>query len=211
MVGESERDGNRVLQETGTQLANWSPNVLFGTSDEECFGKSNLGPTAFNPNFKFQSIELDGQQQPLVGTLTPELSITSQLESVFITKGAVKGEIPEEYSNLNLVSLDLSKNEISGEIPPSIVTSSMEELLLHGNQFTGLFVIYTRIAVNLRVVSVFNNSLCGDSNDVCSLVDNGNLTVFAADLNEIDCSCCVTVYQEILRLLLQQKVLLMVY
>jgi len=209
LSGENERD--RVLQETDTQLANWIPNVLFGTSDEECFGDSNLGPTAFNPNCKFQSIELDGQRQPLIGTLAPELSIASQLESVSITNGAVKGEIPEEYGNLNLVSLDLSNNEISGEIPPSIVTSSIEELLLHGNQFTGLFVIYTRIAVNLRVVSVFNNSLCGDSNDLCSLVDNGNLTVFAADLNEIDCSCCVTVYQEILRLSLQQKVLLMVY
>jgi len=178
---------NRQLMSSGNA---WESHVVYGGTNDECFGATNLGPASFNPNCAFQDIILNGQQQELSGTLAPELSIASSLQRVSIINSSVRGTIPSEYGRLSLIRLNLSNNQMSGPIPPWIVTPSMEELLLHGNQLTGSFAVDLDVAVNLRIVSVFNNSLTGDLDNVCSLFDDGALSVFAADINDVACNCC---------------------
>jgi len=164
--------------------------VMFGEDDDDCFGEDlDLGQRTFNPNCAFVIIELEGQQQlpVLSGTLAPELSIASSLRKVSIKNDRVEGTIPPEYGNLELLSLDLSNNLLSGTIPPEIFTPTLEELLLHGNQLTGSIVIDLDVATNLKVVSLFDNSLSGDLNYVCG--PGGSPAEFTVDI-EVDCRCC---------------------
>jgi len=183
-------NGNRGLQ--STQKESWITNVVFGRPTEACFGDSNLGPRAFNPNCQSGVVNLDGQrQQHLTGTLAPELSMASSLREIVIKNGSVKGSIPEEYGRFELLeTLDLSNNELAGLIPSSIVIPSLQVLLLNGNHFFGTFTIDVNNAANLVVISIFDNSLSGDFSDVCTLVDEGNLSLFAADVNKVGCECC---------------------
>ena len=185
-----EDGGDNDIRQLMSSGNAWESHVVYGDTNDECFGATNLGPVSFNPNCAFQDIILNGQQQALTGTLAPELSIASSLKRVSIINSSVRGTIPSEYGRLDLSRLDLSNNQMTGPIPPWIVTPSLEVLLLHGNQLTGSFAVDLDTAINLRIVSVFNNSLSGDVNNVCSLFDDGALSVFAADINDVACNCC---------------------
>lgn len=179
----------RLLQ--SAQKESWTANVVFGRPTEACFGDSNLGPSAFNPNCQSGVVNLDGQMQQLSGTLAPELSMADSLREITIKNGLVKGSIPKEYGRFQLlVMLDLSNNDLSGLIPSAIVTSSLQILLLNGNNFHGNFTIDVDNAKSLTVISISDNSLSGDFSDVCTLVDGGSLSLFAADVNEVGCECC---------------------
>jgi len=155
-------------------------------------GVSNLGTTAFNPNCQSGVVlYFDGDLQHLTGTLAPELSMASSLREIVIKNGSVKGSIPEEYGRFELLTtLDLSNNELAGLIPPSIMIPSLQVLLLNGNHFFGTFSIDVNNAASLVVISIFDNSLSGDFSYLCTLIDGGNLMVFAADVDEVGCECC---------------------
>ena len=197
-IGEVKIQQRYALAVTYCELLgggdDWMKNVEFGDADDDCFGDISLevGPRVFNANCLFQIIELDGEQLVLNGTLAPELSIASNLTKVSIKNSPdlLGGTIPPEYGSLEkLSSLDLSNNRLSGTIPPSIFTPALEELLLHRNQLTGSVVIDLDVATNLRVVSLFDNSLSGDLNYVCG--PGGSPAEFTVDI-EVDCGCCAS-------------------
>jgi hypothetical protein len=108
-----------------------------------------------------------------------------------LSKNSLTGSLPQTLSitEPNIRILRLEENEFSGSLSDQIIGQKMQELVLHNNQVTGAWMpnVTAEMAPNLRLVSIYNNDIVGDVEAICSLP---NLKVFAADINEVTCSCC---------------------
>lgn len=105
------------------------------------------------------------------------------------------GSIPSTFGSLNWQRLHLDGNEFTGTIPADINSANLEELLLHNNKFTGSFPASSFAndfagKSKLREVTLYNNNIQDDLNEMCQLSKTGKLEVLEVDLDKVNCQCC---------------------
>ena len=95
-----------------------------------------VGITEVDIDNRIVSINLDSLG--LAGTIAPELSRLSHLQTIFFRSNNLRGEIPSSLGNLpNLTTLYLDNNSLSGEIPASLGNlSNLTNLRLNHNNLS---------------------------------------------------------------------------
>ncbi|RCV23319.1 hypothetical protein SEVIR_4G301900v4 [Setaria viridis] len=99
----------------------------------------------------------------LGGTIPPELSNCTNLQSLDLSANALSGAIPPELSALlNLAVLNLSANALSGAIPRELASCAYLNIIdLHGNQLSGPIPDELGLLVRLSTLDVSYNRLSG--------------------------------------------------
>ncbi|EES07661.1 hypothetical protein BDA96_04G348400 [Sorghum bicolor] len=99
----------------------------------------------------------------LGGTIPPELSNCTNLQSLDLSANALSGAIPTELSALlNLAVLNLSANALSGAIPRELASCAYLNVIdLHGNQLSGPIPDELGLLVRLSTFDVSYNRLSG--------------------------------------------------
>ena len=103
------------------------------------------------------------KHNPLSGSIPPEVSALTQLQTLVVIQGRLTGSIPPELGNLaNLRVLILDKNQLTGSIPAELGNlSNLEELDLSGNKLTGSIPAELGKLPNLQSLGVDGNELEG--------------------------------------------------
>jgi Leucine-rich repeat (LRR) protein len=124
----------------------------------------------------------------------PAIIMTENLRILSLSNNKMNGEIPALFGLLNWNILHLDNNQFSGTIPPDLSSPDIQELLLHNNQLTGTFpaddfVSSEDFAELLTTVMINGNTLIGDVNSMCVLIEDGALETFVVDPG-VTCDCC---------------------
>ncbi|XP_019051724.1 PREDICTED: leucine-rich repeat receptor-like protein kinase PEPR1 [Nelumbo nucifera] len=103
---------------------------------------------------------LDLSENDIQGSV-PSCFSPQGLEHVYLQKNRLEGPMPNAFSNItSLVTLDISDNHISGGIPEWIGgLSSLNALLLKGNQFEGQIPLQLCQLKNLNIMQFSDNFL----------------------------------------------------
>ncbi|CAN6291230.1 unnamed protein product [Urochloa humidicola] len=99
----------------------------------------------------------------LGGSIPPELSNCTNLQSLDLSANALSGAIPPELAALlNLAVLNLSANALSGAIPRELASCAYLNVIdLHGNQLSGPIPDELGLLVRLSTLDVSYNRLSG--------------------------------------------------
>jgi hypothetical protein len=131
------------------------------------------------------------------GTIPNGVYMTSpNLRDLFLENNNLEGAIPTDFGMLDWKRLHLDNNQFKGPIPSDINAGRMEELMLHNNQLTGKFPsadFATNFAgkqSSLKTVTLHNNNIQDDVNQMCDLFFTGQLATFEVDLDKVKCDCC---------------------
>ena len=132
--------------------------------------------------------KVDLRDNGLGGELVPEFKVMPSLVSINLSRNRISSEIPSEYGDMtSLQELHLERNDLSGGIPSSwppnlellslarnslssrisgaVFTSSLEEVDLSGNAFTGEIPQEMYIeSTALRKINLYSNRLEGTLN-----------------------------------------------
>jgi hypothetical protein len=139
---------------------------------------------------------LDLANNMFTGTIPNTVHLTEpNLNVLLVGNNDLSGSIPSTLGSLNWNRLHLDGNEFSGSIPPNLNSINLEELYLHNNQLTGTFPASPFVndygsQSKLREVTLYNNDLSGNVDEMCTLVSTGKLEAFQVDLDKMQCSCC---------------------
>ena len=100
---------------------------------------------------------------PLGGTIPPELGRLTRLRRLWIHSSNLTGTIPPELANMtNLGTLNLRSNGLTGPIPTELGgLSRLQDLLLHDNQLTGTIPTELGNLSSLRRLWLSQNQLTG--------------------------------------------------
>jgi hypothetical protein len=133
----------------------------------------------------------------MIGSIPSYLvSSESKLQTINFDNNSLFGTIPSWIRNATgLSTLSLSNNDFSGTIPTDINSANMEKLLLHNNKFTGTFPADSFAndfagKSKLKEVTLYNNDIKGDLEEMCNLALTGKLEVLEVDLDKVTCTCC---------------------
>jgi len=130
-------------------------------------------------------VEINLNQNNLVGTIPPEIGNLSALIRLNLHNNKLSGSIPGEIGNLSeLRQIWLFNNQLSGELPPEIGNlTKLTHLGVGANQLTGSIPASYGNLINLEYLALKNNDLsdCFDTNlaNICNAgtdatVSNGN-------------------------------------
>ncbi|KAJ4895415.1 receptor like protein 1 [Raphanus sativus] len=111
-------------------------------------------------NSKYLAL-LDISDNSFSGTLPYWIGKFSCLSHLYMRGNKLKGQVPHQLQNLQLVVLDMSNNSFSGSIPRNLNVKYLRELRLHSNQFMGSVPSYLFKAKVLQVLDLRHNSLSG--------------------------------------------------
>lgn len=144
------------LQES-LSLRNWTKS--FFTDPCDGFISKLQGVTCNNG--RVYKLSLPGLS--LAGSIPPELSNCTNLQSLDLSSNALSGAIPTELSKLlNLAVLNLSANALSGAIPRELASCAYLNVIdLHGNQLSGPIPDELGLLVRLSTFDVSYNRLSG--------------------------------------------------
>jgi hypothetical protein len=145
------------LSDPGGGLRNWTK----ASFSAPCDGfLSHLQGVTCN-NGRVYKLALPGLS--LGGTIPPELSNCTNLQSLDLSANALSGPIPPELSALlNLAVLNLSANALSGAIPRELASCAYLNIIdLHGNQLSGPIPDELGLLVRLSTLDVSYNRLSG--------------------------------------------------
>ncbi|BAF24537.1 Os09g0131200, partial [Oryza sativa Japonica Group] len=145
------------LQQSLSGLRNWSK----ASFSAPCEGFiSHLQGVTCN-NGRVYKLSLPGLS--LAGTIPPDLSNCTNLQSLDLSSNALSGAIPPELSGLlNLAVLNLSANRLSGAIPRDLARCAYLNVIdLHANQLTGSIPDELGLLVRLSTFDVSYNRLSG--------------------------------------------------
>jgi hypothetical protein len=142
-------------------------------------------------------VSLDLASNYFDGTIPEGVYFTSpNLRDLFLDNNNLKGSIPADFGDVDWRRLHLNNNRFKGAIPSDINAGRMEELMLHNNQLSGSFPaadFATNFAGNqssLTTVTLYNNNIQDDVNQMCDLFFTGQLVTFEVDLDKVKCDCC---------------------
>jgi len=122
--------------------------------------------------------------------------IERNLADLFLENNNLSGSIPTDFGMLQWKRLHLDNNRFEGKIPSDINSGKTQEIMLHNNKLTGDFPaadFATNFANDkspLSMVTLYNNEIEGDLEDMCRLFFTGSLMIFEVDLDKVTCSCC---------------------
>lgn len=155
---------------------------------------SNLYGVHLNNNGRVFCLDLDGVNDckwigskggnNLIGNITSNIGLISNLEKLYLDNNQLSGEIPVEISNLNnLKNLYLYNNQLSGSIPSEIGNLNNLKLLSLGkNKFSGSIPSEIGVLNNLVQLGISNNQLSGN---IPSAIGNLNkLKYLVLDANQ---------------------------
>jgi hypothetical protein len=185
-----------------------SDNLIEGTIPPEYYKLSKLERLglAFNlfkgpiPDFVWEfedMVYMDLAYNFFTGTIPDTVHLTEpNLRVLFLENNDLASTIPNTFGQLDWKRLHLDGNKFTGPVPSDINAPRIEEIMLHNNQLTGTFPaasFATEFAgkhSKLRVVTLNNNELSGDMNEMCPLISDGRLQRFDVDLDKMVCNCC---------------------
>jgi hypothetical protein len=185
-----------------------SDNLIEGTIPPEYHKLSQLDTLglAYNmlngpiPDFlwKFEDMEsMDLSFNFFTGTIPDTVALTEpNLRVLFLNNNELTGTIPTTFGQLDWKRLHLDGNQLIGTVPYDINAPRIEEIMLHNNKLTGTFPVesfateFAGRRSKLRVVTLNNNNLSGDMNELCPLISDGRLQRFDVDLDKMVCDCC---------------------
>lgn len=103
------------------------------------------------------------QGEGISGTIPPEISRLTNLESFDIWGNGIAGRIPIEFTRLpNLTWLNLASNGFIGSIPSQLsLLTRLEFLNLYGNELSGPIPVELSKLTNLKYLSLGGNELIG--------------------------------------------------
>ena len=189
----------------------FSDNLLTGTIPSEFKKLTELDTfsLSFNlfkgeiPDFMWEfedMIHLDLAYNFFTGTIPDTVHLTEpNLRDLFVENNDLEGPIPSTFGQIDWQRLHLDGNNFEGSIPQDINAGKMRELMLHNNKLTGEFPAssfaneYTGRRSKLEKVTLYNNNIRGDVNEMCKLKDDpsiGKLEYFAVDKDKVACDCC---------------------
>ncbi|KAF8657134.1 hypothetical protein HU200_060318 [Digitaria exilis] len=148
---------HQFLTDPSGELKNWTK-ASFSAPCEGFF--SHLQGVTCN-NGRVYKLALPGLS--LGGTIPPELSNCTNLQSLDLSANTLSGAIPPELSALlNLAVLNLSGNALSGAIPRELASCAYLNVIdLHGNQLSGPIPDELGLLVRLSTFDVSYNRLSG--------------------------------------------------
>jgi hypothetical protein len=185
-----------------------SDNLIEGTIPSDFYKLSELDTLSlsFNlfkgtiPEFMWEYEDMnymDLAYNFFTGTIPNTVHLTEpNLNVLFVENNDLAGTIPETFGDLNWKRLHMDGNQFNGPIPAGINSPRMEELMLHNNQLTGGFPASAFAndlptgTSKLRQVTIYNNDVTGDVNEMCSLFTTGSLETFEVDKDKVLCDCC---------------------
>lgn len=108
-------------------------------------------------------IEVEFEQNNLVGTIPTEMGVLTDLRIWGMERGDLSGRIPSEIGNLsNLIFLDLDFNDLTGSIPTELFTlTTLTQLDLNNNHLTG-DVAQIGVFEDLQFLQLHNNDFTGE-------------------------------------------------
>ncbi|KAL2324215.1 hypothetical protein Fmac_023273 [Flemingia macrophylla] len=149
----------------GSSITPWSCLASWNFSSDPCsLPRRNhfiCGLTCTPDATRINQITLDPAGYS--GTLTPSISLLTQLITLDLSDNSFFGPIPSSLSSLsNLQSLTLRSNSFSGPIPPSVATlKSLQFLDLSLNSLTGYIPNSINSLATLRRLDLSFNKLTG--------------------------------------------------
>jgi len=137
---------------------NWNSNELWLSQSTECdwFGVTcNSNPTP-------KVIEINLQQNNLVGRIPDELAQLTSLQGIVLYENNLSGSIPPSIGVLErLINLDLEHNALNGTLPDELCNLiCLEVLHLSFNQLEGQ-ISETLLPTSLREIWLTNNRFTG--------------------------------------------------
>jgi hypothetical protein len=182
-------------------------NMIFGTIPEDFTRLSQLDTIALSVNlftgtipdfmWEFKDMTyLDLAKNFFTGTIPDTVHLTEpKLQDLFIENNNLSGSIPSTFGSLNWRRLHMDGNGFTGSVPADINSANLEELMLHNNMLTGTFPADSFAndfggQSKLREVTLYNNDITGDLDEMCNLFIDGKLEVLAVDLDTVKCQCC---------------------
>ncbi|KAI4387195.1 hypothetical protein MLD38_005044 [Melastoma candidum] len=146
------------LQDPLNHLTNWTPS----TFASPCTGFTSHLYGATCNNGRVYKLSLSNLS--LRGTIPPNLSLCTSLQSLDLSSNRLSGPIPPElHSLLNLALLNLSSNLLSGPIPPDLALCAYLNFIdLHSNLLTGTIPPQLGLLSRLSFFDVSYNRLEGE-------------------------------------------------
>ncbi|KAH9604154.1 hypothetical protein KSS87_010494 [Heliosperma pusillum] len=128
-------------------------------------------PNNFGRMRNLGSICLRGNK--LSGILPTSLFNLYSLQTLDFSNNLLHGQLPSQmgFNASCLTWFDLSENSFSGSIPTLTNFTSLENIILNDNSFTGMVPHEFQQFQNLTSLSLSNNSLQGDINFISTLVN----------------------------------------
>ena len=160
----------------GSGTLNWSRSTAIGSWDGVTVDGSPLRVTKLNlrdsqltgtipPELSgltsLETLALGGNR--LTGPVPTWLDSLTNLQELYLWGNQLTGPIPSEWGSLtNLERLHISRNQLTGQIPSQLASlTNLQRLSLYGNQLSGPVPTWLGSLTNLRGLSLSDNQLTG--------------------------------------------------